>query len=69
MGQDGQAHCASWNAFRVMSQAINNFSTVAIYGSNHPQGVQCNGAPATRSDGDCGDVMCGDGDHNMLIVQ
>ena len=30
----------------MMSQAINNFSTVVIYGSNNPQGVQCVGAAA-----------------------
>ena len=48
MGQGGDAHCASWNAFRVMTQAINNFSTVVIYGSNHPQGVTCNGAAANQ---------------------
>jgi cysteine-rich repeat protein len=44
--QDGQAHCASWNMFRTMTQQIQVFSTVAIYGSNHPMGVTCNGAPA-----------------------
>jgi cysteine-rich repeat protein len=48
MGQDGQAGCVTWNSFRTMSQMINNFSTVAIYGSNNMQGVQCNGAPANQ---------------------
>jgi cysteine-rich repeat protein len=61
--QDGQAHCASWNAFRVMTQQVQVFSTVALYGSNHPQGVSCIGAAANTicqalGDGLAANVMC-----------
>jgi cysteine-rich repeat protein len=61
--QGGEAHCASWNAFRVMTQQIQVFSTVVIYGSNHPQGVTCVGAPANTicqalGDGQPASIMC-----------
>ncbi|KIG17463.1 Microbial collagenase, secreted [Enhygromyxa salina] len=45
-GVDGQMACASWNTFRTDLQAFNNFTRVAIWGSNDPMGVECNGAAA-----------------------
>jgi hypothetical protein len=46
-----------------MTQQIQVFSTVAIYGSNHPQGVTCVGAAANTicqalGDGQAANVMC-----------
>jgi cysteine-rich repeat protein len=45
-GQDGQASCGPWNTFRQQSQLVQVFSHVEITGSNHPQGVTCDGAAA-----------------------
>jgi cysteine-rich repeat protein len=46
LNQNSAQQCVTWNTFRTMTQQINNFSTVVIRGSNHPQGVTCNGVPA-----------------------
>jgi hypothetical protein len=45
-GQGGDNECGNWNAFRAMVQGAGPFSVVKIAGSNHPQGVTCNGAAA-----------------------
>jgi len=45
-GQDGEASCGPWNDFRMQLQQFNNFTYVAIYGSNDPMGVSCQGAAA-----------------------
>jgi cysteine-rich repeat protein len=47
---DGQLYCADWNTFRMALQGFDNFTRVALWGSNDPMGVQCLGAPA--------DVLC-----------
>jgi cysteine-rich repeat protein len=44
--QDGQSQCGSWNTFRQQLQLVQVFSHVEITGSNHPQGVTCDGAAA-----------------------
>jgi cysteine-rich repeat protein len=44
--QDGQSYCDEWATFRTQLQLVNVFTHVEITGSNHPQGVTCDGAAA-----------------------
>ncbi len=45
--QDGQAHCANWNTFRMQLQGFNQYQYVKLWGTNDPAGVECMGNAAS----------------------
>src|SRR5690606_27638245 len=46
--QNSAMQCQTWNTFRTQLQGFNNFTHIAIWGSNDPQGVSCNGPQANQ---------------------
>jgi cysteine-rich repeat protein len=46
LNQNGFGYCDEFQVFQQQLQQVQNFSYVAIFGSNDPMGVSCNGAAA-----------------------